>query len=563
MSKKTVAVILTAFVICAFSLVTNDIYAAEDDKSNSKDIINKGVYIAGTDVSGLTTDEAEKLVKKEVSDMKSSDVTLKIGDTAKTVSASDIGVEWINEDVVEDAYEVGRTGNIVYRYKTIKNLEKDSTSLNLEFSANTELISKIIKAESEEFNCEAVDMSLTRENGEFVVIDGKQGIEIDTAKSIAAVEDFFKDKWNKDNTTVELVAEITEPKGNREDLEKVKDVLGSYNTYCGGPGTGRVQNITNGTSKINGSVVYPGEEFSANAAMEPYNEETGYALGGSYENGEVVQTYGGGICQVSTTLYNALLYSELEITDRAPHSLQVSYVDPSKDAAIAGEWKDLKFKNTSDAPVYIEGYLSGGSLYFTIYGHETRPANRTIEFESVTTGTTPSSVSLEATGDAFGSIYQSTSGHSGLTAQLFKIVYEDGKQVSRTQVNSSSYQMTPTVVCVGTAYDNAEAVAALNAAIASNDQGACEAVIAQYQAEEAEKQAEEEAKAAEEAAKAEEEAKKQEEKEDNKKKDEENSDSKKDDSADKDNKKDDSTANDAQGADEAADDDAGDAEASE
>ena len=92
-------------------------------------------------------------------------------------------------------------------------------------------------------------------------------------------------------------------------------------------------------------VLYPGDTFSAYEVVSPFTEENGYYMAGSYLNGKVVDSLGGGICQVSTTLYNAVLLAELEIVERAPHSMIVNYVEPSSDAAIAGTYKDFKFKN--------------------------------------------------------------------------------------------------------------------------------------------------------------------------------------------------------------------------
>ena len=90
----------------------------------------------------------------------------------------------------------------------------------------------------------------------------------------------------------------------------------------------------------------PGEQISVHDVTAPYDEEHGYVQAGSYENGQVVDTYGGGICQVSTTLYNAVLFSELKVVKRYPHSMLVSYVPPSRDAAIAGDTKDFVFEIT-------------------------------------------------------------------------------------------------------------------------------------------------------------------------------------------------------------------------
>lgn len=115
----------------------------------------------------------------------------------------------------------------------------------------------------------------------------------------------------------------------------------------------------NGTSKLNGKVLYPGEEISVCDNMVPFTEENGYEPAASYANGAVVESFGGGICQVSTTLYQAVLQAELEVTERHNHSMIVKYVEPSMDAAIAEGAKDFRFVNNTEAPIYIEGYTYG------------------------------------------------------------------------------------------------------------------------------------------------------------------------------------------------------------
>ena len=115
--------------------------------------------------------------------------------------------------------------------------------------------------------------------------------------------------------------------------------------------------MANGCSLINGTTLYPGEEFSTYKTVSPFSVANGYYMAGSYVSGKVVDSLGGGICQVSTTLYNAVLLAELEVTERYNHSMIVGYVDPSADAAIAeSSGKDFKFVNNTDAPIYIEGY---------------------------------------------------------------------------------------------------------------------------------------------------------------------------------------------------------------
>lgn len=259
------------------------------------------------------------------------------------------------------------------------------------------------------------------------------------------------------------------PSVRAEELKSVKDVLGSYSTDAGGGE--RWQNLKTGVEKIDGTVLAPGEEISIHDVTAPYDAEHGYVAAGSYENGQVVETYGGGICQVSTTLYNAVLFSELEVTKRYPHSMLVTYVEPSRDAAIAGDVKDFRFKNSYKTPVYIEGEIDDDNqLKFTIYGKDTRKKGRTVEYESEVTATEEYGRTYKEDLDApLGSIRYEGSPHTGKTAKLWKIVKQDGKKVSRDVINESHYQKSDEIIVVGTAADNSEASALVRNAIATQD----------------------------------------------------------------------------------------------
>ena len=177
------------------------------------------------------------------------------------------------------------------------------------------------------------------------------------------------------------------------------------------------------------------------------------------------------MCQVATTLYNAVIRAELDIVQRYNHSMIVSYVKPSDDAAIAGTYKDLKFKNNLDNPVYIEGYCSGGIITFNVYGVETRPANREISFRSETLSEEDpvTQFNFDA-GQPVGYFNTEQSAHKGVTARLWKTVTVDGTVQSDEIFNNSKYKSSPKIVTVGTAGASAEVVAQLQAAAAANDE---------------------------------------------------------------------------------------------
>ena len=152
-------------------------------------------------------------------------------------------------------------------------------------------------------------------------------------------------------------------------------------------------------------------------------------------------------------MYNAALFAEMEIVQRQNHSMTVAYVKPSMDAAIAGTYKDLKFKNPYDTPVYVEGTTEGRTLTFTIYGKETRPANRTLAFESETLQTIDPGAPTEQVDASLapGQRVRVQSSHTGLKSRLFKCVYVDGELTERTLLHNDTYNASKAIYRVGPA----------------------------------------------------------------------------------------------------------------
>lgn len=359
---------------CLFVMLALAVVAVVPVNAETKetDIIPERVYAGGLSIGGMTQEEAAQTVEDYVAGLQDKKIVLKAGENELEVTAADLGISWGNPEIVEEAAGLGKSGNLIARYKAMKDLEKEDKVYEIAYNIDKEKAEKVLTDNADTLNTEAVNAGLKRENGSFTVVEGSQGVEVNQEKSLAAMEEYFSLKWEGNDTSIELAAEVKEPKGTEEELSKVKDLLGGFHTSYGTSGAGRSQNVANGTARINGSVVYPGEQFSVYEAVSPFDAANGYALAGSYENGTTVDTYGGGICQVSTTLYNAVIRAELEVVERFNHSMIVTYVDPSADAAIAGTYKDLKFKNNTDAPIYIEGYTAGKVVYFNIYGQESR-----------------------------------------------------------------------------------------------------------------------------------------------------------------------------------------------
>ena len=413
--------------------------------------IADGVYIGNVYVGGMTEEEAVDAISAYAQSVDDAVLTLNANGKSVEVSAQELGITFQNTNAVQEALAVGRNGNLIKRYKDKKDLEHGSKVFELPLGLNETAAREVLTAKAEKLNNEAVDNGLIRENGQFQFIEGSSGVEVNVEKSLMTIEDYLKNNWDGTDASIDLVAEVVEPEGTKEELAKVKDLLGSYTTNYSTSSAGRCANISVAAGKINGTVLYPGESFSVYSKVAPFTAANGYHLAGSYSNGQTVQTYGGGICQVSTTLYNAVLRAELNVTERLNHSMTVHYVPLSADAAISGTDKDLKFTNNLDHPIYIQGTAGGSSITFTIYGKEYRASNRKVEYVSQTLSVRgPSEKVIKDNTMEEGKRVVESNGRTGYTARLWKVVYIDGKETKRTQVNSSSYMSTPSVVRVGT-----------------------------------------------------------------------------------------------------------------
>ncbi len=433
-----------------------------------EETIKQGIYIGGQDAGGMSREQAYELGQSYVDSLGSAVVTLQAaGGNMVQVTAKDLGITWANPQVVDEALRVGTTGSVITRYKVMKDLQYSHIDYEVKVTFDITAIDSVLASRCTPYDQEAVNATLKRENGQFVIQEGQTGYKLDVENSIDAIYNYMTGQWDGGDCSIPLVVEVDEPEGTYEQLARVKDVLGTFTTSFSTSGQSRSANVTNGCRLIDGTTLYPGEEFSTYDAVAPFTEANGYYMAGSYMNGKVIDSLGGGICQVSTTLYNAVLLAELDVTERHNHSMIVNYVDPSADAAIAeSAGKDFRFVNNRDVPVYIEGSVSGKKITFTIYGEETRSSDRKVSYvsEVLETVRPEADTIYPDPSQPIGYIVKE-SAHIGYKARLWKVVTENGVQVSREEVNSSTYKMVPRSATVGVATADPNAYNEIMAAI--------------------------------------------------------------------------------------------------
>lgn len=450
LKKYLPRVLIGLSVLLVLTVVVTTVMAKPDDN-----IICNGVFINTIDVGGMTEREAEAAVDQYIKDLREKKVQILVDKHKVDTTFGELGYECDVKDSIKEALSLGKTGNFIKRYKEIKDLKNEKKVLPLEVTVDENEVKKFVEEKCTQFDIKAKNANLKRENGQFIVTDGKVGRKVIVDETVEKIRtELGSTKIDlKDGITIEAIVREDEPKHTSENVALCKDVLGTFSTTYASSSASRANNLANGARLLNGSVVWPGETFSTGEALNPITIENGYSMAGAYQSGQVVDSIGGGVCQVATTFYNALLKAELEIVERANHSMIVGYVEPAMDAAIAGTYKDLKFKNNTDAPVYIEATTQGRTITFIVYGHETRDTvNRKVEYVSEVLqviNPTGEKITKDPTlPNTYRKVTQSA--HKGYKAKLWKVVYENGIEVSREQVNYSSYAAEPAYVTVGT-----------------------------------------------------------------------------------------------------------------
>lgn len=453
-----------SFLTCLLLGISFSVQAKENT-------IESGVTIGNIDVSGMTQSECKSKIQGFVESLRDVNITLQYNpDTSVVVTAGEMGLSWNNPEVLEQAMLLGKQGNVVQRYKAMTDLHKNGHYYPLELSIDRDVVASILTEQCSVYDQQAISATLKRVDGVFQIQEGQTGYVLNVDASTDAVLSTLQDNWNYHDTVVDLVVDVDQPKGDAAVLSKVTDVLGTYTTAYKTSGSSRCTNVATGCKHLDGITLYPGEQVSVLDKITPFSEANGYMMAGSYLNGQVVESLGGGICQVSTTLYNAVLLSELQVDERTNHSMIINYVEPSMDAAIAeSSGKDFKFTNNTEYPIYIEGYTTPEkTITFTIYGVETRPENRVVEYESEVIEKNVPEVEniIQDPGQPIGYV-SVQSVHVGYKARLWKIVKENGVQVSREEVNASNYKAVPRTATVGTATSDPGAYNQLQAAIAT------------------------------------------------------------------------------------------------
>ena len=429
----------------------NDRYIAFAEMKNA---VNRQTFYAGTtvegvDVSNMTLDQAIEYWKTNIEPgYENRTVTLSNG---QTYTAQSFGYSSDYQTVLANAYSAGRSGSLVERYQALST--RVDQPANYEVTRrlyDAQLIADCASALASGIDTAAQDakiQSFDLNSYAFTFSDSVAGKKLDTESLKADIARALENGGG----AVTLNVQTIEPSVRKEDIASEYGMIAYAVTNASSSSSNRLSNIRLALQLINGTRLAPGETFSFNDTVGKRTTERGFKLATAYSSGEVTEDVGGGICQVSTTLFNAVVKADMQIDERHNHSLTVAYVDKGKDAAVNWKSQDLKFTNTSEDDVYLVCVLTDDKrVRIGVFG-KLLPNGETIEIEAQTTGTIDyDTVYQPSLSLAPGTTNVTQKGKNGYTAVAYKVRKDaNGNTISRELLCKSSYKATNQVIEYG------------------------------------------------------------------------------------------------------------------
>ena len=419
-----------------------------------KEVFADNVYIEDLAVGGLTKAEAKAKLEENISDEISKEkVVFTYGEISKEIPFNDLGITYNIDETIDEAFKVGHNEDFFMQYKIAKNGMAESQKFELVESIDEAKLNEQLESCSKVFYVEPVNATLKRVNRQFVTTKEINGISLDKEATKQKLLQELNDTTdiNKSILTVEVVIKPIPAECTEASLTDVQTLISSFSTSYNNSDLNRNENLKVAADKIT-CMLLPDEIFYLSNHLEPFTTEEGYRNAGTIVNGKIENSLGGGICQVASTLYNAVLLTDLEVVYRQNHSLAVSYVPLGRDATYNTGTIDFKFKNNSGHPMFIEGYCENNEVIVNIYGHKDFKPDYKVKFESVVTENIPAPETKYEDDPTLneGKEVVEVRALDGKRVSLYKLYYQGDKLKDKVLVNTSYYRPRAAVIKRGT-----------------------------------------------------------------------------------------------------------------
>lgn len=415
-----------------------------------KDSIHSGVYIENIDVGGLSVTEAANKLENRLYNIDNKDkLRLRYKDKVWIFKGHELGIKYDFIKAINEAFIIGRRGTFVDRLATIIELLKHPYNISVRTSLDMDKLNDILNSIEAEINSPCIDASIKRVDGKFIITDESAGLMLEKEKTIDEIINTILNVGYNELAEVDLVVKTIPPKYTSEMLSYITDLLGSHTTKFNSSQKGRSYNIYLSARAIDGTVLMPGEIFSFNKVVGPRSVANGYKTAPVIFKGELVDGIGGGVCQVSSTMYNTVLKSNLGIIERVNHTIPSTYVPKGLDATVVYGVLDFKFQNTTEFPIYIESFTKGNTLTINIYGHKTN--NQEVKLISKVDEVISKDTEIIFDSNLpEGKQIIKDKGRNGYKVSAYMIIYENGKEIERKLISKDYYRPSKEVIIKGT-----------------------------------------------------------------------------------------------------------------
>jgi len=405
-----------------------------------------GVRVSGIKVNGLTVEQAESRLQPLAAQYASQEFSLRYREGSIKATVADMGGKIDIPASAKAAFQVGRKGNIVRRLAQVIFAQRRGLNIPPVFTFDESAAAEWLSAESGKVGRRPINASLLIEGNTVRVMPGKAGIEIDTKKSL----DQIVEAINSGNREADLVAVIAQPKISVDDFRGISGVVASYSTTYKPSQRDRTHNLQIACRAINGTLLKTGEVFSYNKVVGPRLKKFGFRDALMFVDGQVEAGTGGGVCQVSTTMYNTALLADMKIVRRQHHSQPVHYAPVGRDATVAYPTLDFRFKNTSDAPVYIMASVGKHTVNITFLGKPINDRQVVVTTEGHKIIPAPAVQKVDDTLEPGKSVVEE-SGRSGHRVTVYRTTKVGGEIVKKELISNDYYRPESKVTVVGPA----------------------------------------------------------------------------------------------------------------
>ncbi|WP_055666870.1 VanW family protein [Desnuesiella massiliensis] len=447
--KKKFPIILLASILTIIAVATSA-YMMYIYKETSKwdNLAYPGVKIEGLDLGGKNEEQIKSILKDKYGDaILKKQLSVNQNNKSYNMDYSKLNSKYNIDEVAKEAIAYGKEQNMLSKYKNIKN--SFGKELILKFDYDPKYIKEFIASIAKNINKEPVNATIKSNNGKFDITNDIKGYKLDEE----ALEKKILDSINgdiKQQTVIDAPIKAVEASVTADKLRTINAKIATFSTNYASSNWERAYNVELATKAINGKVLMPGETFSYNDVVGERTVEKGYKDAPVIVGNKVESGLGGGICQVSSTLYQAVLRTGLKSVERINHSLQTSYLGLGLDATVVFGALDYKFKNTFDFPIYIEGITQNRVVYFNIYGSG-NINNRSYQIIPEVYQTIPANVkTVDDPNLPEGQTVVEKNAVNGYKVKVYRKTYEGEKLISTETLSNDYYLPVEGIIKKGT-----------------------------------------------------------------------------------------------------------------